>query len=446
MRSIKQITNSLRYRLRAVFTPTTEAREWLAMIAAVVRVAVGKRQEAISRLNGAEVVMLVISELRIDPRVERAARSLAAAGYSVRIVAPDLCRPPGREDPLDWGAGVEFHWLDPMVASYVMGPPWLYSQKLVDAVRQFDPAYLHCHDLNTALIGLLIASETGARCICDFHEWFSENVTWYPAEKRWGPHAPFQRFIFRLIERLVLWRADEIITVCDSIATDLNAELAWRKRDIKIVRNIPHFDRPDTKTTSDLKVSLGIPTDTFVVLWQGGTGPTRLIEPIIEGLRVAPDVTLVIRGPSLDMFGDAYREIALRDGTSERLFLLPPVPSNEVVNAALSADCGIWSLPNLCKNFYYALPNKLFEYLAAGLPVLVANYPEAANIVNKYRVGLCFNPTDPMSIGEKMQILAQNSDLRETLRRNIEPALSDLDANREWLKLVKIYDSYATNP
>ena len=192
--------------------------------------------------------------------------------------------------------------------------------------------------------------------------------------------------------------ASATLTVCDLIADAMKAELGGRRP--SVVRNIPNLVTTPSREYLPLKQQLGLPESTFVLLWQGGTGPTRLIEPIIEALADAPYCTFVIRGPSLDIFGQAYEALARKSGVEKRVILVPPVPSSDVVAAARGADAGIWTLPALCRNFTLALPNKIFEYLAANLPVLAAHYPEAARLVVENRVGLVFDPYSPRSIAE----------------------------------------------
>ena len=97
---------------------------------------------------------------------------------------------------------------------------------------------------------------------------------------------------------------------------------------------------------------------------------------------------------------------------ADRVKLEPPVPSSDVVAAARGADAGIWTLPALCRNFTFALPNKIFEYLAADLPVLVAHYPEAKRLVLEHEVGLAFDPYDPQSIAQSIKRLMQDEPFR----------------------------------
>lgn len=386
------------------------------------------------------VVMLVISELWIDPRVRRAATALAQAGYRVRIVYPDFFSELRKLGPMDWGPGIEFRPLDGAYAWFANGFPWVLGKEYLRAVEEERPDVIHCHDLNTSIIGLAAAGRIGCHCICDFHEWFSENVSWDAAKKAYLPHPRLHKFVYWLSEFIVMHRATEVITVCDSIADDLRTVRYLSKRPVKVIRNIPETIKGGVADYPSVKAEIGVPDDTFVVLWQGGVGPTRLIEPIIEAIGQVPDVVLVIRGPVIERFEDDYYAIAERVGARERVFCVPPVPSEQVVAAARSADIGVWSLPNLSRNFYYSLPNKIFEYLAAGLPIVGANFPEARKIIEGYGVGVCFDPYDPASIAAAIRRIATDAAFAARCRDNIVRASAELDVDAEWQKLVDLYD------
>jgi len=393
----------------------------------------------IRRTTGDEIVMLVVSALRIDPRVEREARVLAATGWRVRVIAPDISVPPHAESPIDWGPNVSFDLLSSAASEYILKAPGLAGEAMYQHAVEIAPFAFHCHDLNTALIGLRAAWRVGARLVCDFHEWSSENVTWNDDRRCWEPHSPMQRLLFRAAEKRAIRLADAVITVNHSIAEQLEALGRGPAGRVKVIRNIPSLDAVPTRVYPPLKRQLNLPDDAFVVLYQGGTGPTRLLEPIIEALAMAPEVILVIRGPSLDLFGAGYKALADKIGAGARLVLRDPVPSRDVVAAARGADAGVWTLPNLSLNFYYALPNKVFEYLAADMPILVANYPEPARLVQDNNVGLVFDPTDPVSIAAQMRRLARDPALAEQMRTAIPKFLRGIDAAGEWHRLAELY-------
>jgi glycosyltransferase involved in cell wall biosynthesis len=389
--------------------------------------------------TGDLIVMLVISDLRIDPRVEREARTLAAAGWRVLVLYPDIFTQGDTPAQLDWGNRVFFERLPLQTAEYSCVFPCLYGSDYLRAAMRHRPFAYHAHDLSTAVVGLAAAKMTGAHVVCDFHEWFSENVEWDPLHRCYVPIRQAKKKVWREAERKALANASAVVTVCESIAEDMERELGSGRKRIHVIRNIPDLTWAPTRSYPPLREQVGAPAGAFLLLWQGGTGPTRLLEPVIESLQHVPDVVFIIRGPSLELFGEGYRALACAVGVEDRLILQPPVASRDVVAAAHGADAGIWTLPALCKNFTYALPNKVFEYLAAGLPVLVARYPEACRFVEGYGVGLSFDPLDPKSIAAAISTLKQDSSQRAQMVERIPVTLKAIDAAREWHKLVSIY-------
>ncbi len=93
-----------------------------------------------------EVVMLVVSDLRIDPRVERAARTMAAAGYRVKVIWPEPKPPFHADQPIDWGPGIAFRPLAPEHYAFVGDFPWVFGQGMFEAAIEERPRVFHCHD------------------------------------------------------------------------------------------------------------------------------------------------------------------------------------------------------------------------------------------------------------------------------------------------------------
>jgi glycosyltransferase involved in cell wall biosynthesis len=386
---------------------------------------------------GSTIVMLSVSDMRIDPRIEREARALALAGFEVVVIWPSVSPSDNERGGINWGPGITFKRLPFAAGEFVRRFPGYCGREMLLAALQFKPLAFHGHDLSSGLIALTAAEKTGAYAVVDFHEWFSENVSW--RANAWQPHRFPQKQAYQWLERQVLRHASEIITVCDSIADAMKVELGGRRP--VVIRNIPEMAIAPSREYAPLKQQLGLPDSTFALLYQGGIGPTRLIEPIIESLVDAPGCVLVIRGPSLDMFGPDYLSLARRIGVEDRVILAPAVPSRDVVAAAVGADAGIYTVAALCRNFIFALPNKVFEYLAADLPVLVAHYPETKRLVCENEVGFVFDPYDPNSIADAINRLMNGADLRGKWAANARAALSRMNAQKEWQKVVSIYEN-----
>jgi glycosyltransferase involved in cell wall biosynthesis len=390
------------------------------------------------------VVMLVCTNLPVDPRVEREARALAGHGFRVRVICPQW----SPVTPLpDWGPGVTFRILPRHAHRYSMFFPWIFSPSLYRAALA-EPAWAyHAHDLDTALPALLAAAKRRVPCVCDFHEWYSENVSYDAILATYRPHRWYKRLLYRAVERLAVRSASRVVTVCDSIGKALEGRYQ-SPRKVAVIRNIPPITASDPhRPASDLRARLGIPAQQPVVLYQGGVGPSRNLEPVVRAMALVPDAALVIRGPGVEQSAPAYMRLAAAVGCADRVFCLPAVPSARVVAEARSADLGLWTLlADVGLNFKYALPNKVFEYLAAGLPLLAADLPEVRRLVEEYGIGLCFDPDKPRSIAGAVNRFVQDEGFLRDCRANIAGALDDLRADREWGKLADLYFQLAERP
>ena len=390
------------------------------------------------------IVMLVVTALDRDPRVERAARTLAARGFPVTIICPAWHPEPQKiAARMDWGPGIAFRILPNGVARFAFYFPYLFSFRMLQAAVQEGAWAYHAHDLTTSFIGLIAAAKKRAACVCDFHEWYSENVTYHKRSQTYKPHPFLKHRLFQAVEHLVLHTATEVITVSESIGVSLQERYRAPKL-VRIIRNIPFIPESNTHAQphTDLHATLGIPADQMIVLYQGGLGPSRNLEPVIRAMPSVPNAILVIRGPEHEVYGPAYQALAQRLGVDKQVYCLAPVPSARVVEEARAGDIGLWTLlANVGLNFHLALGNKIFEYLAAGLPLLVADLPEARKLIEHYEVGVCFDPDSPASIATALTRLVADHCFRKACQANIPLALRALRADQEWDKLVSLYRS-----
>lgn len=395
--------------------------------------------------TGRQVVMLVVSNLRSDPRVRRAAEALAARGHDVHILCPALSGDDGA--PLGWHPKISVEWLAPGAARFAYRLPNISGGAMLRAALHFRPLAFHAHDLTTAPIALSAAHANGAFCICDFHEWMSESVR---ADGKGGyrPLSPYVAAIRRWLEIWVIKHASATITVSRSIAEALEAAAnkdasPENLRKISVIRNIPSAHVQPSREYPDLRAMLGVSAEQSLILYQGEVGPLRRLEPVIQALSEAPRAVLVLRGPGLDYFADHYRQIAQQAGAIDRLHLLEPVPSSDVIAATNGADAGLYTVADLCRSFSCALPNKVFEYLYARLPLLCADFPEVRRLVEESGTGMLFNPDDPHDIARAMRALHDDPQQIAAIRQRILPYVAALQSRNEWDKLADIYDNLA---
>jgi glycosyltransferase involved in cell wall biosynthesis len=304
---------------------------------------------------------------------------------------------------------------------------WRAYRHLVRAAPR--PAVVHASALNSLLAATLVARRFGVPLVYDATEWF-------PAM-----HA-FPRGYRRLLayeERLLLPRVTRFIAVNPAIG-DAIARQTGRRPDA-IVLNCPPYRTPGAPPAHDLRAAVGVPARTPLLVYSGGVLPGRGVEQAVRALHQLDDVVLAILGEGA--LQDAVRELAAREGLSERVRFCPYVHWGDVAGFISGADAGIIPYENLGPNHYLCSPGKLFDYVMAGLPVACSDFPYLRSVVAGEAVGTLFDPADPGSIAAAVgRILADPS----RYRRNLPKAARRYSWEREEERLLGVYASLDISP
>jgi glycosyltransferase involved in cell wall biosynthesis len=187
-----------------------------------------------------------------------------------------------------------------------------------------------------------------------------------------------QRF-WRTVLRMYARRAAMLFTVNESIADILRKD----GYDVRVLRNLP--ERIVREKTDRIRQVLNISATQHIVLSQGGIQRGRGALLAVRAVAAVPDCALVFLGDGA-MSGEVVEE-ARRQGCALRVHILPAVPSAELLEWTASADVGLCLIEDVGLSYRLSLPNKLFEYIAAGVPVLGSDLPEIARVVRALDVG-----------------------------------------------------------
>jgi glycosyltransferase involved in cell wall biosynthesis len=316
---------------------------------------------------------------------------------------------------------------------WVLKMPLSYYRPSFELIKQEPADIYHAHDLKTLLLGFLAARRSHAPLIYDSHELHGEHSTPKPVgrvEKYWLPK----------FERWLIHKANLVITVNESIAK----ELAQRYKIAvpAIIMNTPLTSR---RSMWDQKYSLrnilNIHPEHRLVLYTGGITFGRGLGKVIEALTYCPNCHFVMMGYGLSEYIDEFQELARSKGVHSRVSFFGPVPVEEVILYASTADLGIAPIENVCLSYYYASPNKLFEYIAGGLPVAASNFPELRRIIESYHLGRTFDPDDPEDIAKAIHNVFSDSDRYEQMKRNAIEAAKIFNWENESKKLLALYRS-----
>jgi glycosyltransferase involved in cell wall biosynthesis len=203
-----------------------------------------------------------------------------------------------------------------------------------------------------------------------------------------------------------------VITVNDAYA-DVMARRFGTTRPL-VVMNCSYRYRPPSPPERRFHARLGLPPAAPVVLYHGGLVRDRGIEQLLEAIELVPGAALVLMG--YGDLADELRATIAGHPSRERIHLLPAVPPEELHDWIASADVVAMPIQPTTLNHRLTTPNKLFEAMAAGVPVVASDLPGMAAIVNEVAFGRLCDPTDPAAIADAIRaILAAPPDERSAM-------------------------------
>ena len=347
--------------------------------------------------QGRHVVMLLRNPFTHDSRVEKEARSLIGAGYRVTVVADAAEGLPSRERR----GRIDVRRLDRRLRRMPGVRFLVHEARLARALRALKPDVLHAHDSNALIAVGLAARSLGVPFVYDAHDlWLGR-----PRRERGHVYFALNQLLYRIVEGLLVPRAAVTITVSEPIVRHLRRR--YRLRRVELVPNYPEPGSAGAR--SELRSLVGggsIGHRGAVVLYLGGLMAGRGLEQLVGAIGLAPSTELAILGDG-PLAPDLLRRAA-GVGAADRVHLLAPVAPEEVTAYAASADVGVSPIVPSCLNYRYSLPNKLFQYMAAGIPVVASDLPQVREVVDGARCGVVVDTTRPSAIARAIEQLASD--------------------------------------
>jgi glycosyltransferase involved in cell wall biosynthesis len=230
-----------------------------------------------------------------------------------------------------------------------------------------------------------------------------------------------------------------VITVSDGIAERLRRRYHL-PRTPTVVRNVTALSR---RGPGGLRMLIGIDRSTPLILHQGAPAPDRGCELLLAALKQLPGTHLAFLGDPEPGYATALRGVVREHDLQERVTMLASVPLEQLLAHTAEADVGVTLLQDTCENHRLALPNKLFEYIAAGVPVVASALPETRALIERYGVGWCVAPGDASALAETLDLaLRRHGDVE--LRERLARAAEDLSWEHEQQRLLALYGRLAS--
>jgi len=275
------------------------------------------------------------------------------------------------------------------------------------------------NDLDTLPACFFASKISNSDLVYDSHELFSE-----------GPELQGRKFIqnfWRKLEDYFLPKVKKSYTVSQSIANFYDKKY---QNKMGVIRNVP------LKKTDFLFEKVKYPKAKNTILYQGVLNPGRGIKPMISALNYIDDLELVIIG--YGKVEQDLKEFVLKEKMENRVHFLGRVDRDLLVNYTKLATLGMVLEEPLGLSFTFSLPNKLFDFIHAEIPIIAGNLPEITRIVNQYKVGVLVDDYNPKTIAKAIKNLLNDDLLLLNIRENQKKAKAVLC----WEKESKKLDNY----
>jgi glycosyltransferase involved in cell wall biosynthesis len=356
--------------------------------------------------NGNKITVTVSNDIVTDQRMERICSSLAGMGFEVEIV--------GRRLPNSLPLGVKEYQQSRLKLAFKKGPLFYAALniRLLFYLLATKPDTIYTVDADTALAGLLAKKLLRTKLIFDAHELFSE----VPELQNRG----IIKRIWQWIEKLLILKSDVRITVSEGVA---NYYTNKYNKPFEVIRNI---SRTKTHLISNAAEKY--------ILYQGALNEGRGLEQLIEA---ASHLDIKVK-----IAGDGDISETLKKLANYNVEFLGKLVPDELEKVTTNAWLGYNLLEKRSLSYYYSLSNKTFDYMQAGIPQLIPDFPEYQKLNKEWNFGVIVGLSSEEIVKTVRQLL-EDQNLYSLLKVNAEKAGRVLTWENEEEKLTEIFDNFS---
>jgi len=286
------------------------------------------------------------------------------------------------------------------------------------------------HDLPMLPVAARAAKLYGGRLVYDSHEYFTEQEL-----------TALEKRIWSKLEGKYISNCDAVITVNTSIAKAL--EKRYSLPTVHVIYNAEKNPVIDKYRGNYFNSYYGFDEDDRIILFQGGYSEGRNIATLVRAMEriTCPDCHLVLLGEGT--LRKKLEKLTRKLGLENRVHFHESVPQQELLGLTTSADIGVIPYQDTCLNNRFCTPNKLFEFIAAGIPVLATDLPELRAIITKYDIGRVGDTSSPVSFAKLLDSVLLEKGVLEKLRIKVQRAREEVNWDVEGSRLVRIYEKLA---
>lgn len=329
--------------------------------------------------NLKKIIVSITNDISTDQRVEKICNTLLNAGYEILLI--------GKQN--ENSKPLERNYSTKRISVFFKKGILFYAEfnlKLFFILLFTKKNMLLANDLDTLLPNYLVSLLQRKKIVYDSHELFPEIPELV--------NRPFAKKIWTVLEKTILPKLKNTYTVCNSIAAFYNDKYAT---DFKTIINLP-TKKEIVKTTFPFNY-----TDEKIILYQGAINVGRGLELMIETMSFLENCIFVIIGDG-DIF-ESLKEKAITKNLTHKVYFLGRKNPKELHKITPLANLGISIEEDLGLNYRFALPNKIFDYIQANVPILVSDLPEMKSVVLNYKVGEIVTNRDPKKLAHQIENL-----------------------------------------
>jgi len=356
------------------------------------------------------IIVSVTNDLVSDNRVHKVCTTLLQMGFDVLLVGRKL----PASNPVQRAYSTKR-----MRLIFKKGPCFYaeYNFRLFLLLLLTKTNILLSNDLDSLTANFLVSRLKRVPLVYDSHEYFTQVPELV--------NRPRIQKIWESLERKMVPNVKFAYTVCDSIANVYHEKYGT---DFKVVRNLPQArEIKSQKKEFDKKR----------ILYQGAVNVARGLEQAIRAMHHVENAELVIAGD-----GDIkteLEELVKTEKLENKVRFTGRLPLEKLHEITVQADLGLSIEEDFGLNYRFALPNKLFDYIQAQVPVLVTNLPEMTAIVKKYKIGAITDSLEPIQLALRISDALFNERERKIWKENLPAASKELVWENEEKVLEKIF-------
>jgi len=369
-----------------------------------------------------KLISSATSDLISDQRVHRICKTLHDQGFEVLAL--------GRRRPGSLSMTDRPYQTHRFKLIFDKGPLFYmeYNFKLLLFLLRQKVDVLLANDLDTLPANAIASILKGIPLVYDSHEYFTEVPE---LVKR-----PLIKTVWKIMERLFIKRSSRAFTVSESIARAYNEKY---ELSFTTIRNLPEkliVNEIKSDGLEDLRKN----DDYKILLYQGSVNIDRGLEEMIDAMQYLPTYRLYIIGSGdiLDELKRKVSELTWKD----RIQFLGKISFEQLPGYTIQADLGLSIEKKNGLSYTYALPNKVFDYVQVGVPVLMSDLPELKKINDQYGIGIFIESHEPKVMARNIESLFAEPEKLERLIINCKRAAGELNWEKESKLINHVFSDF----